>query len=205
MQVRDEEYAARMRARDAENAAKMAELVKTLDIQIAHTRSLARPAGLNDGGAADSFRDGIGATGGVVASPQFQADIGVEATISLQVTGSAINSKDEAKLNALPTEPSPALIACAREFCLATSPQQNESAVRGIYDIGSGLHGLNNEVLGIVPFSAAITSHFTADLGESIPSQRDAGGDDRESREVSITSLTALRTIDEATAAQKST
>ena len=128
MQVRDEEYAARMQARDAD-AAKMAELLKTLEGQIAHTRSLARPAGLNDGGAADSFRDGIGATGGVVASPQFQADIGVEATISLQFIGGAVNSKDEAKLNALPTEPSPALIASVRDFCLATSLQQK--GVRG--------------------------------------------------------------------------
>jgi hypothetical protein len=181
MQARDAENGtlhARMQARDAENAAKIAELVKTLEGQIAHTRSPARSAGLNDGGAADSFGDGIAATGGVVASPQFQADIGVDATIYLQFTGGALNSKDEAKLNALPTEPSSALIACVREFCSATYLQQKESAVRGICDIAAGLHGLNTEVLGIVPFSAAIASHLTADVGGSIPSRRDAGGDD---------------------------
>ncbi len=77
--------------------------------------------------------------------------------------------------------------------------------MRGIYDTAAGLHGLNTEVLGIVPYSAAIAPHLTADAGGYIPSQRDAGGDDRDSREVSITSLTAVRTIDEAIAAQKST
>ncbi len=80
-----------------------------------------------------------------------------------------MNSKDKAKLNALPTEPSSALIACVREFCLATSLQQKESAVRGIYDIAAGLHGLNTEVFGIVPFSTAKASQLTADAGGLFP------------------------------------
>jgi hypothetical protein len=77
--------------------------------------------------------------------------------------------------------------------------------VRGIYVIAAGLYGLNTVVLGTVPFSAAIASHLIADVGGSIPNQRDAGGDDQASRGVSITSLTAVRTIDDAIAAQKST
>ncbi len=61
--------------------------------------------------------------------------------------------------------------------------------MRGIYDIAAQLYGLNAEVLGAVPFSAATASHLTAGVGGSIPSQRDAGGDEQVSREVSITSL----------------
>ncbi len=58
---------------------------------------------------------------------------------------------------------------------------------------------------GCSSFSAAIASYLTAGVGGSIPRQRDAGGDDQVPREVSITSLTAVRTIGDAIATQKST
>ena len=41
--------------------------------------------------------------------------------------------------------------------------------MRGIYDIAAQLYGLNTEVLGAVPFSAAIASHLTAGVGGLFP------------------------------------
>jgi hypothetical protein len=89
------------------------------------------------------------------------------AGISLQLIGDTANSKDEAKLNFLSTESSPALITCVRDFCSATFLQQKESTARGIFYIAAQLYGLHTEVFGAVPFSTAIASHLTA--GGSLP------------------------------------
>jgi hypothetical protein len=100
----DEVMHALMRARDEENAAKIAELIKTIEGRIALTRPPVRSAGFNEGG--ETIGGGIAATGGAVALPQFQAGIGVDATISLQFFGDVVNSKEKAKLHSLSPEPS---------------------------------------------------------------------------------------------------
>ena len=63
----DEVMHALVRARDEENAAEIAELIKTIEDHVALTRPPVRSAGLNGGGAADSIGEGIAATGGAVA------------------------------------------------------------------------------------------------------------------------------------------
>ena len=72
--------------------------------------------------------------GGAVVSLQVQADTGVDATISLQFIGNAVNSS-EAKLHSIFPEPSLALIERIRDHCSATSLQQKEST-----DIGGNGH-----------------------------------------------------------------
>ena len=124
------------------------------------------------GGCARSSISGIAATGGAVVSPQVQADTFVDAAISLQFIGNAVNS-NEAKLHSIFPEPSSALITCIRESCSATTLQQNEFTVRGIYDIAAQQYGINAEVFGSVHFSAAIASHLAAGVGGSLSSQRD--------------------------------
>ena len=123
--------------------------------------------------------------------------------ISLQFDGETVNSKDEAKLNALPTEPSAALIASVRDLCAAKTMQQKESALRTIYEVAALAYGYPVEVFGSVSFAAALETHFTA--GGALHSRRDAGSDEVTSRELSVTTLTAIRTLDEAAADQKST
>ena len=113
---------------------------------------------------------------------------GVDATISLQFIGNAVKSK-KAKLHSIFPEPSSALIACIRDSRSATTLQQKGFTVRGFYGIAAQLYSLSAEVFGAVPISAAIVSDLTAGVGGSLPSQRDAAGDDKVSCEVSIAKL----------------
>ncbi len=69
-----------------------------------------------------------------------------------EFTGDVVNSKDEAKLHSISHDSSSALIICVRNLCAATTLQQKELTVRGIYDIAAQLYGLNAEVFGAVPF-----------------------------------------------------
>ncbi len=90
---------------------------------------------------------GGAAAGSDVAPPQLQPEIGRLAEgISLQFDGETVNSKDEAKLNALPTEPSAALIASVRDLCAAKTMQQKESALRTIYEVAALAYGYPVEV-----------------------------------------------------------
>ena len=102
-----------------------------------------------------------------------------------------MNSKD-AKLRSIFPEPPSALIACIRDSRSATTLQQKGFTVRGFYGIAAKLYSLSAAVFGAVPISAAIVSDLTAGVGRSLPSQRDATGDDKVSCEVSIASFTAL-------------
>jgi hypothetical protein len=68
---------------------------------------------------------GIEATGCAVVLLQVQADTDVDATISLQFIGNAVNSK-EAKTHYIFPEPPSALITCIRGSCSATTLQQKE-------------------------------------------------------------------------------
>jgi len=200
MQARDAEYAANMKARDAESAAKFDELIKNFEASQS-SRALIRSAGSNGGSAADPTANGGASAGSIADSFQLQAEIGKLASgISLQFIGEMVNSKDEAKLNSLSTIPSAELIQVVRDVCSTMTLQQKEQGLQAIYANASQLYGLPPEIFGSVPLANAVTSHFTA--GGALLSRRDIGTEVA-SRDLNVANLTAIRTLDEATAEQK--
>jgi hypothetical protein len=187
-----------------QNAALQAQLAaKIAELEGALPRLPIRPAGPNDGAAADSVGQSTPTANLLLSASKLQTEIGrLAAEISLQFIGDPVNSKDEVKLNSLSTEPSPALISSVRDLFMSTTPQTKETSARAIFEHAAQSHGQPIGFFGAGPFADTIASNFA--VGGAVPNRRDAGGSEVASRELSIANLTAHRTIDEANAAQAS-